>query len=637
MILFARDWNGPSWADRSRALASLGLFAGGVPSSESSVGDLFAHLPAPRVRAQRGWRVARSRSGWPALLSGWIDNQAELAAELGLAGASVDAATLYAEAVERWGARADARIIGSYCAVTCLPDGRVRLARSPWGGKSLLYHDDGAALLVCSIARPLFAAGLEKRLRPGEIDALVSMRLPDDRAGLFEGIWQVPHGAVVTLSPGRAEIDRWYDPQALGPVRLRRDADYVEAANALLRDAVGHALGAAQNPAMTLSGGLDSSMVCAEALAQLAPGKRLKSFTFHPLAEWDGAVPAHKFGDDRPLVEQFARMHPGLDPQFVDNRGIAFDDRAAQVFAACDAGYPARVLGSLFHGIYDAAARAQCDWLLTAECGNLTFSNGAPWAAAEFFRSLRWSQLWQLLGAVPADPRPMWRRIAAQGLMPQLPARLRAAIRAAVHRGDQLADRYANPFLRADSRLGELRREAAIQRNIMTVDRDESRAAYIAENYHAMSLGGEVIHGYEQVFGIRLRDVTAYRPLIEFCLSVPTDQLVRDGESRWLARRMAQGRMPEAQRRNRLYGEHNADWHARLTPRLGELRREAERLADHPQLAEVIDIGALRAALDDWPATTPANPVLADRLRFHLPAVLYIGRFLDFETGRNPQ
>ena len=61
------------------------------------------------------------------------------------------------------------------------------------------------------------------------------------------------------------------------------------------------------------------------------------------------------------------------------------------------------------------------------------------------------------------------------------------------------------------------------------------------------------------------------------------------------------------------------------------------QIAAYQQLAEVIDIGALRAALDDWPATTPANPVLADRLRFHLPAVLYIGRFLDFETGRNPQ
>ena len=637
MILFARDWNGPSWADQARALASLGLFAGSTPPHERSGSDLFAHLPAPRARAQRGWRVARSRSGLATLLSGWIDNRAELCAELGLSVAQVGAATLYAEAVERWGQAADSRIVGCYAAVVCLPDGRVRLSRSPWGGKSLLYHDDGQALIACSIARPLFAAGLPKRLRAGEIDALVSMRLPDDREGLFEGVWQVPHGSVVTLSPGRADICRWYDPQALAPVRFARDADYVEAAGGLLRDAVGQALGAADNPGMTLSGGLDSSMVCAEALVQLAPGRRLKSFTFHPLPEWDGAVPAHKFGDDRPLVEQFARMHPALDPHYIDNRGIDFDDRAAQVFAACDAGYPARVLGSLFHGIYDAAAQAGCDWLLTAECGNLTFSNGAPWAAAEFFRTGRWLQLWRLLQARLNDPRPMWRRIAAHGIMPQLPARQRAAIRAAVHRQGEQADRFANPFLRADSRLGHLRREAAIERNIMTVDRDETRAAYIAENYHAMSLGAEVTHGYEQVFGIRLRDVTNYRPLIEFCLAMPTDQMVRDGESRWLARRMGLGRMPEAQRRNPLYGEHNADWHARLTPRLDELRREVERLAEHPQLGEVLDVAAMRAALDAWPATTPSDPALADRLRFHLPAVLYIGRFLDFETGRNPQ
>ena len=516
MILFARDWNGPSWADQTRALASLGLFAGAVPSHETIGGDLFADLPSPRARFQRGWRAARSRSGWRALLSGWIDNRAELCAQLGIVPAETSAATLYAEAVERWGDAADSRVIGCYSAVACLPGGRVRLSRSPWGGKPLLYHDDGKALIACSIPRPLFAAGLEKRLRAGEVDSLISMRLPDDRAGLFEGVSQVPHGSVVTLSPGRSEVLRWYDPQALVPVRLRRDDDYVEAANALLGDAVRHALGAADNPGMTLSGGLDSSLVCAEALAQMEPGRRLKSFTFHPLAEWDGIVPAHKFGDDRPLVRDFARMHPALDPHFVDNRGIDFDDRAAQVFAACDAGYPARVMGSLYHGIYDAAAQERCDWLLTADCGNLTFSNAAPWAAAELFRTGRWAQLWRLLRSTPADPRPMWRRIAAQGVMPQLPAPWRASIRTAVHRRDGIANRFANPFLRADSRLGHLRREAAVAHNILTVDRDETRAACIAENYHAMGLGGEVFHGYEQVFGIRLRDVTAYRPLIEF-------------------------------------------------------------------------------------------------------------------------
>lgn len=627
MILFARDWHGSSWADTDRAVASLGLFVGHLPQTERSGNDLFAELRAPRARPQPGWRVARSRHGWPALLCGWIDNHAELAGELDLPADCP--ARLMAQAVERWGEHADRRIVGCYAAIVCLPDGRVRLSRSPWGGQSLFYHDDGDALLAASIPRPLFAAGLDKRLRDDAIDRLLAMELPHDEQAMFANVSLVPHGSVVTLSPGKAAIDRWYDPLAIAPQKLKRDADYVEAANALLAEAVARALPTARKPGILLSGGLDSPLVGAEMLRQLPPGQRLPSFTFHPLPEWDGQVLPHKFGDDRPFVEQFAQAYPALDPHFIANRGVEFDDRAAQLFTACDAGYPARVLASAYNGLFATAASEGCDWVFTAECGNLTFSNAAPWAPGELLFQGHWRQLWQLMDARLGDPRPVVRRIAAHALMPRLPSAAQAAIRKALHGNPDGAARFANPFLRAG------RRPASGPGNIMTADREESRAAYIRANYHAMGLGGEIQHGYEQVFGLQLRDVTAYRPLIEFCLAVPTDQLVRDGESRWLARRMAQGRLPEAQRRNRLYGEHNADWHARLTPRLGELHQRVAALAQHPQLGGLLDVAAMGAALRDWPETTPTCAIEAERLRFYLPSMLYVAQYIDHVTGRN--
>ncbi|MFM5884495.1 MAG: asparagine synthase-related protein [Novosphingobium sp.] len=633
MILFQREWHGSNWAEPRRALQSLGLFAGHTPDFERTGTDFLAELAGPRARPRRGWRAARLADGCPALFSGWLDNGADLARDLGISAA--DPALIYAEAYRRWGVDADRRAIGSYAAVLGLPDGRVRLSRSPWNGKSLFYYNDGDVLLACSIPRPLFAAGLDKALRPDAIDRLVTMELPDDEDSLFRNLRTVPHGSAVFLAPGRERIDRWYDPLDLAPVRFRRDEDYVEAAQDQLGAAVAAALSGVQRPGMMLSGGLDSALVCAEAIDQLPAGARLPSFTFHPAPGFDGQVLPGKFGDDRPLVEAFARMHPALDPHFCDNGESIFDDRAEQVFAACDAGYPARVLGSAYHGPMHAAAEHGCDWLLGADMGNMTFSNSAIWAAPEFLRKGRWVELVRLVAGQAASPYPIWRRAAAQGLMPNLPPGLQRAVRHLMGKSPRELNRFANPFLRRDSRLAAWREEAAIANNLMTVDRAESRAAYIRANYHASGLGSEVTHGYEQVFGIRLRDVTAYRPLIEFCLALPTGQFVKGGESRRLARRMARGRMPEAQRTNRLYGEHNSDWYLRLTPRRAELRRAASALRDHPQLGALLDTAAMEQAIDAWPDQAPQAPDTINQLRFYLPAMLYVARFVDHTTGRN--
>ena len=634
MFFFARHWAGSSWAEPGRAAASLGLFSGRPADSNICGDDFFADLPSPRAQPRRHWRVARSPSGFAVLFCGWIDHVAGLSEDAG--SAFTDGAELYGAAVERWGVDADRRIVGTYAAIVCMPDGTVRLSRSPWASKSLFFHADRDVLLACSIPRPLFAAGLAKRLRAAAVDALFSMELPDDVLSSFEGVETVPHGAVVLLGRGSRKTLRWYDPVALPAVRLKKDEDYVEAASALLGEAVGKAMALGGRHGVTLSGGLDSSIVCAEMLQQLPSGKRLPSFTFHPLPEWDGSVVAHKFGDDRPWVEAFAAMHPALDPVFADNSGIGFDDRAEQMFLACDAGYPARLLGSVYHGVFEAAAKRGCEWLFTADAGNMTFSNTAMWAYGEFLLTGKWHQLWRLAQSRLNDPRPVWRRIAAHAVMPQLPEGLRNRVRSIIHRRSE-PDQFANPFLSEKGRLAAYRRPENLSASIMTVDREESREHYIRSNYHAAGLGMEIGHGYEQVFGLRLRDVTAYRPLIEFCLALPTDQFVRDGETRRLARRMGLGRLPEAQRTNRLYGEHNVDWHARLTPRLGELRLEVENIASHPQIGPLVDTDAMLHLLDNWPEKTPEDHALGAHFRFFLPALIYITRYVDFETGRNRQ
>lgn len=145
----------------------------------------------------------------------------------------------------------------------------------------------------------------------------------------------------------------------------------------------------------------------------------------------------------------------------------------------------------------------------------------------------------------------------------------------------------------------------------------------------------DVYQGFEQMYGIPLRDPTSYRPLVEYCLGLPTKMFMRDGQLRWLARELAKGIMPEEQRLNVLHGYWDADWQVRLRPRREELRTELDQLGKDDRFARMLDIPRLRAALDDWPDETEVDWQITHAPQMAVPSALLTARFIKFVEGRN--
>jgi asparagine synthase (glutamine-hydrolysing) len=641
VLAFAWRW-GQSWAERpddlSRRLASsLCSGIGGHAGSADINGLHFAYRSTrPSPALSRIWRPASLPYDRLAVFNGYFDNSATIAAELGAT--ATDLALLYGLAVDRWGEDADQRIIGEYCAIIVDPRAKtLRLSRSPLRAPPLHYFQDEEIVAASSVPRAIFAAGINQRLNEDRLADSALLNFSDPEATYFQNLLKLPNGHVVELQYGRPrKVRQYYDLFATPEIRLESDEAYIARAGELLDEGVRACLAGFRSPGSTLSGGLDTPQVAVRALACLPDDKILPTFTFHPEPGYDDRVQEHFIGDERPLVEAFAAMHPRLMPHFTANEGYEHDYRWSDFFHLMGAAPSGLCNMYVFHGLLSGAAREGCDVLLLAEWGNYTFSDKGEWGYVEYFLTGKWRQLWLALTRIQSDDRSPLGRFLLRCLMPLMPDVVWKTAR-------RLAKPKHRPFLDMLQPLSpRYRVSSGAQRRL-------KKSGVAIERYqpwnrrHAQKMlfmngdadSPEIYQAFEQMYGVAMRDPTAYRPFVEFCFGLPVEMFMRDGRTRWLAKEMAKGIMPDEQRANRLNGRWDADWHLRIGRRRSDFLGELDRLEKDERLAAMLDLPRLRAALQDWPDETEIDPQQFFAREFAVPRGLLTARFIHYVEGRN--
>ena len=628
LIALYKGWHGRSLApdNAERMAASLATFTTLRPAQHDHAGATLAC-----ASTQRGWRALQTPDGRAIMFCGRISNRSELRSALDLPAGSSDEA-IYAAGSARWGCALDLKIIGEYCAVL-VGEHRIDMVRSPFGAPPLHYFSSADHLIAATTPRAIFATGLVRQ----EIDEIkvadsLMLNYNEGARSWFKGIGRVPLGTRVTISASRSAADRFYRLDEVPQIRMHSDNDYVEALEALMHEALGAAMQDCARPAVSMSGGLDSQAVACFALER---GIDVRGYTSVPEPGWDGRVPGDRFGDERAHVEAFAAMHPRFTMTWIDAAGLSFDHKLQALFMA--GSITPRNSANLIW-IHEVSARAKadgCDVVLHGGSGNGTFSFGGEGALPGWLRSGQWLRLWREVRAQQTKRSGFLRTMMREAVMPLLSESIWFAI---ANRKGQLSGSVKswspiNPDWAATMDVAA--RSQALGFDSAHRDPASCMAARQVMLSNSTNEGGDSDLAFRLIHNIERRDALRYRPLIEFCAGIPDDQYLRNGQTRWLARRLLRGRVPEMVRQERRRGLQLADWHLRMTRERDDLLKEVEHLARDPVMASRFDLAGIKATLEDWPAVTPVGRDRLYRARLAVSRGLTTARFIRYVEGSN--
>ena len=568
-----------------------------------------------------------------------LDNREELEAQLAIASREArglcDAAILLA-AWERWEEGCFDRLVGDYAfAIWEKRRRRLVLARDPLGQRPLHYHRAKEFFAFASMPKGLHALP-QIPVWPDEerMVAFLALKSEVGPKSFFKGIERVEPGCFVAVTRAGLSRTTHWRPQRR-TIRLAGEDDYVQALREHLDRAVRATLrGADGAVGAHLSSGWDSAAVTATAARLLAPtGGTVTAFTSVPRAGYDGPAPKGRLGDEGPLAAATAALYPNIEHVLVRS-----DGRSPLEDLDRDAFLNDRPLLNLCNQVWLSAINREAKArrltvLLTGAMGNLTLSEtGVDWLPELVARG-EW-RLWRRKARALARAGAMrWRGILAGSFGQWVPGPLWAWLQDV--KGDYGFD------LRHYSAVSPERLAAlAAQGDLEGADEDpfyRPRSDTFATRLWAMSRMdfGNLYKGALAGWGVDLRDPTADRRLVEFCLSVPRDQILADSGPRALARRALGDRLPPEVLAASAGGYQAVDWHEGLNAARADLSCEVERLAGCAPAATALDIPRMRRLIEDWPASGWERPRTEMPYRLALLRGVSAGHFLRRATGSN--
>ena len=528
-----------------------------------------------------------------------IDNRSDLLRDLSIDssdGRNVGNAELVLRTYMRRGIETPKRLLGAFAFAIWDPrSGEMFCARDHFGAKPFVYHLSRDLFVFASEENGVLAGpGVPRRVNEARVaDFLVSeLEGIDHTSTFYLDLLRLPPSHILIVRRDSYRVNRYWSPDPRYELHLADDEEYVEAFHhTLQQQAVGACLRSSTQPAVMLSGGIDSGAVAAFAtqLHQQSGGPRVQTLS----AIDDEDQDCEESACIRASIEMFGACADIVNPAYV--RSLSPERRRSIL----DCGNPFDRAMTVPDLLYEKAQSSGARVVLDGVDGDVVMSLGGTHIAhllrrGRVLRALRESNG---LSDRPDGASP-WRVLAAGGLNAFFPTArrlLERRFRGRFHPADgAIADSIINPdFARRIDLAERLERHDRNRWFVASGDARRDQGENLLHPYVAVGL-----ERYDRVaskWGIDVRHPLFDLRLVELCLSLPWHLKNRNGWTKYILRRATKGVLPEQVRWRR----NNANVMSLFASMVVSCERSfaQELIENHADALEAyVDIGAVRTA-----------------------------------------
>ncbi len=519
-----------------------------------------------------------------------LDNRAELFNQLNIHQkdrASIPDSVLILKAYQKWNKECPQHLLGDFA--FAIWDGKAQqvfCSVDHTGNRTLYYYQSSKVFIFSTLIKPLFSSGdIKKQYSdPWICDYLsipaVTHQL-DSELTIYKDVLLLPAAHTLTVSQQGVRKKAYWQVTRKKPLKLKTDQEYEEAFRDILGRAVSCRLRSNKSVGIMLSGGLDSASVACIAAHELQKsGRTLQSFSSIPIKEYHNSLPANIIADETPFIEAIREACDNIQVsycRFEGQHSLSDTDRLLAVLEQ-----PYKILENLFwiDGILGQARDKNVGVMLIGGAGNITISYGIfTQCILSLWRSGKWIRLIKEIKAYSQLKKINPMRIAVNLSKALFPYEMQKAwYKKRNHNWDMpLQLSPINPEFAGQ--MGASQRFKKFGYDPFYIEQLDSyeyrrmmlapfNLSHLASIYTKISLANNII----------MRDPTLDKRVIDFCMSVPDEQYIRNGQDRNLLRRAMQGVLPDAVRLNTRTGQQSADFIQRLQPLEQAIITEARQI-----------------------------------------------------------
>lgn len=540
-----------------------------------------------------------------------IDNREQLYHELHLEDRPLNDITnseLILEAYIRWDKEVPKHLIGDFAfAVWNNKKEELYLCRDHVGKRTLYYMQEDNFFAFSTLIKPLLL--VKRKIEYSEqwianyLTVVEALNELDLELTFYEGIKQIPPATYMIFAKDKVEVKKYWDPMEVKPLKLENDEAYEEAFRKVFFEAVNCRLAADGEIGIMLSGGLDSGSVASVAAGYLKQeSKHLKAYSSIPKPDYVDWLPKGSIADERRYINELVSHYPNIDLTYCSSDNLNAYNQMERLRLIQE--FPYKYSANFFwiDRIAQLAEQDGCKVLLDGQSGNNTISYGyindhivTLIHKKKFITAYKEMMMYSrvhhripksvvkhfILLYVPQFIKDNFKRIKKEAAKEE-------SIKISQLINKETADKWkTNKYLK-QYMLGRYHNKR------MTVK--DVRTAFCSNLLFSQSGASEARLSIE--YGMVRRDPTRDKRVIEFCMSLPAEQFVRDGIERSLIRRSMKGILPDLIRMNlKERGRQSADWVQRLQQDWVSIREEFIKAITDNRIKSVADTYSLKEML----------------------------------------